>query len=127
MIVLDFWATWCNPCRAQHPLYEAGESHVPKKLTDVVFLAVDADEDHSMVKPFLESQMNGTRRSTSKTVLQSCCRFPSIPTTIIFGKKGEIFSRMIGYLPDRFVDMLTDRVNEALGSARGGQSARGAA
>jgi len=47
--------------------------------------------------------------------LQSLLQVSSIPTTIILGKKGEIFTRMIGYLPDRFVDMLTDRVNEALG------------
>jgi hypothetical protein len=39
----------------------------------------------------------------------------SIPTTIIFNKKGEVTSRMNGFLPDRFVDMLTDRINEALG------------
>jgi len=34
---------------------------------------------------------------------------------VIFNTHGEISSRMNGFLPDRFVDMLTDRINEALG------------
>ncbi len=38
--------------------------------------------------------------------LQSLLQVSSIPTTIILGKKGEVFTRMIGYLPERFVDML---------------------
>ena len=52
VIVLDFWATWCVPCREQHPLYEKVKSKF-KDSGDVVFLAVDTDEDHSLVKPFL--------------------------------------------------------------------------
>jgi thioredoxin-related protein len=39
----------------------------------------------------------------------------NIPTTMVYGKKGELVSRLIGYLPDRFVDMLTERIDEALG------------
>ena len=54
VVVIDFWATWCGPCRAQHPLYEQVKAKF-KDIGDVVFLAVDADEDHSLVKPFLDS------------------------------------------------------------------------
>ena len=47
--------------------------------------------------------------------LQSLLQVSSIPTTIIFGKKGDVVSRMNGFLPDRFVDMLTERIDQALG------------
>jgi len=116
VVVIDFWATWCAPCREQHPLYEAVKARF-KDSADVVFLAVDADEDHSVVKPFL-TQVKWTQKVYFEDGLQSLLQVSSIPTTIILDKKGELFSRMIGYLPDRFVDMLTDRVNDALGRPR---------
>jgi thiol-disulfide isomerase/thioredoxin len=113
VVVMDFWATWCAPCRAQHPLYEQVKEKF-KDSGDVVFLAVDADEDHSLVKPFL-TQIKWSQKVYFDGGLQNLLQVSSIPTTIILGKKGEIFTRMIGFLPDRFVDMLTDRVNDALG------------
>jgi thiol-disulfide isomerase/thioredoxin len=113
VIVLDFWATWCVPCREQHPLYEAVKARF-NASDEVVFLAVDADEDHSVVKPFL-TQIKWTQKVYFDDGLQNLLQVTSIPTTIILDKKGELFTRMIGYLPDRFVEMLTDRVNDALG------------
>ena len=113
VIVLDFWATWCGPCRAQHPLYEEVKARF-KDSDDVVFLSIDTDEDHSLVKPFVESQ-KWPQKVYFDDGLQSLLQVSSIPTTIIFGKHGEVVSRMIGYLPDRFVDMLSERIDEALG------------
>jgi thiol-disulfide isomerase/thioredoxin len=125
VIVLDFWATWCAPCRAQHPLYEAVKAKF-KDAGDVVFLAVDADEDHSLVKPFL-NQIKWSQKVYFEDGLQSLLQVSSIPTTIILDKKGELFTRMVGYLPDRFVDMLTDRVNSALGKPPSAPPAAGPA
>ena len=113
VVVVDFWATWCGPCRAQHPLYEEAKARF-KDSDEVVFLSIDADEDHSLVKPFLEAQ-KWTQKVYFDDGLQSLLQVSSIPTTIIFGKKGDVVSRMIGYLPERFVDMLSDRIAEALG------------
>ena len=113
VIVLDFWATWCGPCRGQHPLYEEVKKRY-KDSDDVIFLSIDTDEDHSLVKPFLESQ-KWAQKVYFDDGLQIVLQVSSIPTTIIFGKHGEVVSRMIGYLPDRFVDMLSDRIDEALG------------
>jgi len=114
VVVMDFWATWCGPCREQHPLYEQVKAKF-KDSGDVVFLAVDTDEDHSLVKPFL-TQIKWSQKVYFEDGLQSLLQVSSIPTTIILGKKGDVFTRMVGFLPDRFVDMLTERVNNALGS-----------
>jgi thiol-disulfide isomerase/thioredoxin len=113
VIVLDFWATWCVPCRAQHPLYEQVKAKY-KDAGDVVFLAIDTDEDRTLVKPFLESHQ-WTQKVYFEDGLQSLLQVSSIPTTIIFGKKGDVVDRMNGFLPDRFVDMLTERIDRALG------------
>jgi thiol-disulfide isomerase/thioredoxin len=112
VVVLDFWATWCGPCRVQHPLYEQVKTRF-KNNHDVVFLAVNTDEDRSLVKPFLE------RVKWSKDVLyddglSGFFRVNSIPTTIVLDRGGEVKSRMPGFVPERFVEMLSDRIKSAL-------------
>jgi thiol-disulfide isomerase/thioredoxin len=112
VIVLDFWATWCGPCRLQHPLYEEVKKRF-KERDDVVFLAIDTDEEHALVKPFLE-QNKWNPKVYFEDGLGSMLQVTSIPTTVILNKQGAVSSRMNGFLPDRFVDMLSDRIKEAL-------------
>jgi thiol-disulfide isomerase/thioredoxin len=112
VVVLDFWATWCGPCRLQHPLYEEVKKRF-KDRDDVVFLAVDTDEDHGLVKPFLE-QHQWSQKVYFEDGLGTLLQVTSIPTTVILNKQGTVSSRMNGFLPERFVDMLSDRIKEAL-------------
>jgi thiol-disulfide isomerase/thioredoxin len=112
VVVMDFWATWCGPCRGQYPLYEKTKERFHGR-EDVVFLHISTDQDKSLVKPFIEEN------KWHKTVyfedgLGAHLQVTSIPSTIILDPSGKVFSRMNGYIPERFVDMLTDRINEAL-------------
>jgi thiol-disulfide isomerase/thioredoxin len=112
VVVLDFWATWCGPCRAQHPLYE----QVKKKYTttdDVVFIAINTDEDTNAVKPFIESNQWNAKSVYFEDGLSNLLKVSSIPTTIVFDKNGQVFSRMNGFVPEKFVDQLAARIDEA--------------
>jgi thiol-disulfide isomerase/thioredoxin len=113
VIVVDFWATWCGPCRAQQPLYEQVKKRFEANR-DVVFLNLSTDEDRSLVKPFL------AKNGWNKTVyfddgLAGLLRVSSIPTTVVFNGRGEVSARMNGYIMERFTDMLADRIQQALG------------
>jgi len=110
--VLDFWATWCRPCRAQHALYEQVRARF-KDRNDVAFIAVNTDEDRQAVAPFLEAQ-KWDKRVFFEDGLQGALRINSIPTTVILNRQGTVVSRMAGYIPDRFVEMLAVRIEEAL-------------
>ncbi|MDR3718911.1 MAG: TlpA disulfide reductase family protein [Bryobacteraceae bacterium] len=112
VVVLDFWATWCGPCRTQHPLYEQVKTRF-KDNPNVVFLAVDTDEDHSLVKPFLDRQ-KWSQDVVYEDGLASYFRVSSIPTTIVLDRSGELKSRMPGFIAERFVEMLSERINSAL-------------
>jgi len=46
--------------------------------------------------------------------LQKLLQVSDIPTTIVFDKQGRMASRMNGFLPDRFVEQLTERIQTAL-------------
>jgi len=112
VVILDFWATWCTPCRVQHPLYEEAMQRF-KDRPDVVFLSIDTDEDRALVSPFLDQQ-KWSRTVYFENGLQRLLQVNSIPTTILFDKQGHIAARMTGFLPDKFVDQLTERIQSAL-------------
>ncbi len=112
VIVLDFWATWCGPCRAQHPLYE----QVKKKFQargNVVFLSISTDHDREAVEPFVQEN-RWSRTVYFDDGLVALLRITSIPTTVILDKRGQVVSRMNGFVPERFVDMLAERIDGAL-------------
>jgi thiol-disulfide isomerase/thioredoxin len=110
--VLDFWATWCGPCRAQHPLYEQVKQRFAGN-PDVIFLSIDADEDRSLVKPFL-SEAKWPDAVYFEDGLSRAWAIHAIPTTVVLDRSGRVSARMSGYVPERFVEMLGDRITEAL-------------
>jgi thiol-disulfide isomerase/thioredoxin len=111
VVILDFWATWCGPCRAQHPLYEEVKQRF-RDNPDVVFLSVNSDEDRAAVKPFLD-EVKWQGGVYFEDGLSRALNVRSIPTTIVIDRQGKISSRMNGYVPERFVEMLAERIQEA--------------
>ncbi len=112
VVVFDFWATWCEPCRVQHPLYEQVKQRFQDN-SDVVFLSIDTDEDREPVRRFLVAE-KWLDQVYFEDGLSRALRIAAIPTTIVIEKRGQVFSRMNGYVPERFVDLLTVRIRDAL-------------
>jgi thiol-disulfide isomerase/thioredoxin len=110
-IVMDFWATWCAPCRAQKPLIEELEAHY-KDSKDVVFVTIDNDDDPSLVPPFIKDQ-GWKDAGYFEAGLARQMVVSSIPTVVVIDPDGRISSRMIGFIPERFKDMLRERIDEA--------------
>jgi thiol-disulfide isomerase/thioredoxin len=110
VVVMDFWATWCGPCRAQHPLYEQVKQSF--KGEPVAFLSISADDDRSLVPGFLKENNWDTTVYFDDGIL-AALRISSIPVAILLNKRGEVSSRL-DFIPGRFVDMLTDRIRKAL-------------
>jgi thiol-disulfide isomerase/thioredoxin len=113
VVILDFWATWCGPCRIQHPMYDQVQEKFKDK-GDVVLLSIDTDEDHSIVAGFLDQQKWSKTRVYFEDGLQKLLQVTDIPTTIVFDKQGRVASRMNGFLPESFVQQLTERIQSAL-------------
>ncbi len=113
VVILDFWATWCGPCRIQHPMYDKVQERF-KDRGDVILLSIDTDEDHSIVAGFLDQQKWPKARVYFEDGLQKLLQVGDIPTTVVFDKQGRISSRMNGFLPDQFVEQLSERIESAL-------------
>jgi thiol-disulfide isomerase/thioredoxin len=116
VVVMDFWATWCVPCRVQHPLYEILKQRFPPE-SGVVFLNVNADEERAVVEPFLEEQRWDKASVYYEDGLARLLNVTQIPATIVFDREGNLASRMDGFNPENFVEQMTARI-EALRAAR---------
>ncbi|MBI3665515.1 MAG: TlpA family protein disulfide reductase [Acidobacteria bacterium] len=111
VLVLDFWATWCGPCRFQHPLLERLKGKY-KNDKEVVFLSINTDEDRPLVKPFIE-ELQWSDQVYFEDGLTQFYRIESIPTTMVFNKRGELTSRWPGFNPDHYVARLAEKIEEA--------------
>jgi thiol-disulfide isomerase/thioredoxin len=115
VVVLNFWTTWCAYCNQM----EAMLSGVRTKFSgrdDVVFLALNADEDESLVPPFLRDQKPGGTLVFADGVGQAF-HVVSIPTIMVLDKVGKIDYRTQGFAPDGFVDLAAAAITRAASSA----------
>jgi thiol-disulfide isomerase/thioredoxin len=110
-VVMDFWATWCVPCRAQQPLIENVKKHF-EDAKDIVFLAVDADDEPSLAAPFAKQQ-GWVNPGYFEAGLAQKLIISAIPTVLVLDSSGQIFSRITGFIPERFEQMLTQLVEDA--------------
>ena len=84
IVLIDFWAEWCGPCRMFAPLYE----EVSQEHTDVVFAKVDTEAEQALAGSF------GIR---------------SIPTLMAF-RDGILLYKEAGALPKEALGQLVDQV-----------------
>ena len=86
LVIVDFWATWCGPCRMLSPLLDEVEEEMADKIL-VVKVNIDDAEEIAMRY-----------------------RIMSIPTLIFF-KGGEMVDRTVGAMPK---NILLDKINAHL-------------
>jgi thioredoxin len=80
MVIVDFWAPWCGPCRGFAPVYEKASDEHP----DIVFAKINTDEQHELAGAF------GIR---------------SIPTLMVFRDKIILFQQA-GALPGNALEQV---------------------
>jgi len=108
--VLSFWATWCGPCRELEPLLEKVEAQFAGRQ-DIVFYALNCDDDESLVKPFLAESKLRTPALFADG-LERLLRVGSFPTTVILDRSGKIAFRQDGFDPDGFEKSLTEAISK---------------
>lgn len=78
IVLVDFWANWCGPCKMLTPVLE----QLSGEMKEVKFFKVNVDENGELAQQF---------------------RIASIPTVMIF-KDGEVVDKMMGFRPKNQVE-----------------------
>jgi len=113
VVVLDFWATWCAPCRIALPiLIEVTNTFKDK---GVVFYAVNQGEDAKTIQDFLKKEnLKCTVILDSNGQVGNRYKVEGIPQTVIIGKDGTIKKVHIGF-SSNLKTKLKEELDEILG------------
>jgi peroxiredoxin len=102
-VYLNFWATWCPPCKAEMPDIE--KLYQQTKNSNLVILAVNAGEPRDTVKSFMKkSKYNFKALVDSDGTVSDIYSVISIPRSIFIDKNGYIKASRIGAISKQEMD-----------------------
>lgn len=98
-VMVNFWATWCPPCRAEMPLIQ---SYAETYLDEFVVLAVNAGEDKETVESFATAQNldDLVFLIDPENSVASSYRIPGFPTSLFIDAEGMLAAVHIGELDE---------------------------
>lgn len=96
-ILLNFWATWCAPCRAEMPMLDALQSEFGGDSFEVLTLATGRNSPTGIKKFFADAGItNLPRHQDLKQAVARDMGVLGLPITIILNPEGQEIARLIG-------------------------------
>lgn len=114
VVFINFWASWCPPCRAEFPSIEKLYSNF-KSESNVFFLTINEDQDISKANTYLKKENFSVPFFKSNGNIPSTIYTGTLPTTVVLDKKGKIRFRNEGfanYGSDKFIKQIEGLINE---------------
>ena len=88
VVYLDFWASWCIPCRLSFPFMNDLQQRYESR--GLVVVAVDVDKDRAAADDFLRQQLPGFKIVYDPAgQIASQYKFRDMPTTVLIGRDGR--------------------------------------
>ena len=111
LVILNFWATWCTPCREEMPHLDTLQSINKLENLKIFPINVGKEKIEKAEKFFIELKIKNWNRYCDDTVeLANLFSLRGISTSIIINKNGEEFERIMGvvdFTDKKFVEWLS--------------------
>jgi thiol-disulfide isomerase/thioredoxin len=116
VVVLDFWATWCPPCRLSLPHVQSVSQDKALAAKNLVVCAVNVRESADDVNKFLQDNHYTFRVALdSSGSTGSSYKVTGIPTTVIIGADGVVKNVFVGFGDDS-PKQIDNAIHQAVGN-----------
>jgi thiol-disulfide isomerase/thioredoxin len=96
VVVIDFWASWCEPCRQSFPWLNAMQARYADR--GLVIIGVNVDRDRSDAERFLHDVPASFQIVyDSAGALATRYDVPGMPSSYVIGRNGDIVGRHVGF------------------------------
>ncbi len=111
LIILNFWATWCAPCKEEMPSLDLLNTDINLSNLKIFPINVGRDSVKKSLEFFEELKIKNLNPYFDTPItLAKTFGLRGIPTSILFNKKGEEFARIIGsidFKDEKFIEWLS--------------------
>lgn len=109
-LIVDFWATWCGPCRFAMPHLDALEARHADDGLRVVGVSVDDVEPRIVQKYVDKLGVDFQIAMASEQILTDFGPLNALPTTFFINREGEIVRRVVGYIDEETLEAYAQEI-----------------
>lgn len=100
VVILNFWATWCPPCRAEMPMMESFYNSYKSK--GVIVVGINVNSNVAGVRSFAKHYgITFPVLYASSSLISDYGNIDQIPQTFFISKSGKIMYHLVGEIPEK--------------------------
>ncbi|NND71200.1 MAG: TlpA family protein disulfide reductase [Rhodothermales bacterium] len=100
VVLVNFWATWCAPCRIEMPMLKQLQSEFKEDGLSIVGVSVDEGDTEIVVDYANEFQFNYPVLHDKGTMARDYSAEYAVPTTVVIDRSGRVRHRIIGLVEE---------------------------